>query len=454
MYAKLGKLVLTENLRLLAVDNTKNESLFYVSGSSKFFRDKLYVAKGSLNKRPRLLYRFKANIELFLVSPFGYFIALAPYIGCKKWTIMRSLDFGEWDLVYTLHLEGNTTYDRGWEYAYNEKDKKGMLFINEKNNSFPIPAAYISKGVFYGGKKACTLKHNTLYRKDTPDGILSIVYEFPNQSAKVSIRDNGSKLGFVCKKSHRSSTESEPKTGKAWEEYWEETEPLDEFEAWEEKQIYLSIKDRKRIRHLHNIDKDPFSDLIIIGTGDFDDEPALFFSMDFLSQNPETGLVKLNEIGSGSQKWRTVSVEFTPQYLYWAMDSQYDAQKIFRIKRSELLKHNGTRIDEDKLELVANVPDKSFLASYCYKDGDGYKIIFSSGYEVSKYNVDRCARVFCVQERADGSFSFAEIASFPAKANSFGKLYPIGVDKDGFLYFNTVSLETMPTSQILKVKID
>lgn len=146
-------------------------------------------------------------------------------------------------------------------------------------------------------------------------------------------------------------------------------------------------------------------------------------------------------------------MEFTPNYIYWAMDSQYDVQKIFRLRKTELLQQNNRAVDEDMVELVAVIPDKSFLASYCYRDGDSYRIIFSSGYEVSKYNVDNRARVFCVQEFQDGSFEFAEIASFSAKANSFGKLYPIGADKKGYLYFNAVNLNTMPVSQILKVKV-
>lgn len=452
-YSKISKLVLSENLQLLAIDNAGTDTSFFATGRTKRYKNCLYRIQGGIMRRCKLMYRFESAIQEFLATPFGYFVALAPRESSGLRTVMMSHDLKKWDSVHHFHYPGSYVLYRGWDYCYDEKAEKGFLFINEKNNSFPAPPAIISIGSF--SVAANTTQHivNPLRKNDAGEGLLSKVYEFPAHSAKVAIRYNGSNLAFTCKKSHRSSDDSEPLKGKIWEEYWEETISIGNDMSWEEGQIYLSTLDRKRTRHLHTIHKDPFSDLIIIGTGDFDDESFLFYSTDYLKENKETGLVDLNVIGSGSQKWRTVAVEFTPDYIYWAMDSQYDAQKIFRLRKAELLQQNNRPIDEDAVELVAAIPDKSFLASYCYQDGDSYRVIFSSGYEVSKYNADNRARVFCIQEFQEGSFEFSEIASFPANANSFGKLYPIGVDKKGYLYFNAVNLNTMPVSQILKVRV-
>ena len=452
-YGKISKLVLRENLQLLAIDNTGTESSFFATGRAKRYKNRLYQIQGSIMRRCKLMYRFGSAIQEFLATPFGYFVALAPGEGSDFRTIMMSHDLNEWKLVHRFHYPGNYVLYRGWDYCYDGKKGKGLLLINEKNNSFPAPPAIVSMGSFSVAANTAQRIVNPMREDDVRRGLLSKVYEFPTHSTRVSIRHDGSNLAFACKKSHRSSKNSEPLKGEIWEEYWEETMATGNEKSWEEGQVYLSTFDRKGIRHLHTIHKDPFSDLIIIGTGDLDDESFLFYSTDYLKENKETGLVDLNVIGSGSQKWRTVAVEFTPDYIYWAMDSQYDAQKIFRLRKAELLQQNNRPIDEDAVELVAAIPDKSFLASYCYRDGDSYRIIFSSGYEVSKYNADNRARVFCVQEFQDGSFEFAEIASFSAKANSFGKLYPIGADKKGSLYFNAVNLNTMPVSQILKVKV-
>ena len=452
-YNKISKLVLRENLKLLAIDNTGTDSSFFVTGRSKRYGNCLYRIRGSIMGSCKLIYRFGSAIQEFLVTPFGYFVALAPRKGSDLRTIMMSYDLKKWGLVHHFHDPRGYVLYRGWDYFYDEKEEKGFLAVNEKNNSFPAPPAIISMGSFSVTANTIQLILNPLRESGVREGLLSKVYEFPVHSARVSIRHDGLIHAFTCKKSHRSSSDSKPQKGKIWEEYWEETTATGDEKSWEEDQVYLSILDRKRIRHLHTVHKDPFSDLIIIGTGDFDDESFLFYSTDYLKEDKETGLVRLKVIGSGSQKWRTVAVEFTPDYIYWAMDSQYDVQSIFRLRKTELLQQNNRVIEEDAVELVATIPDKSFLASYCYQDGNSYRIIFSSGYEVSKYNVDNRARVFCVQEFQEGSYKFFEIASFPAKANSFGKLYPIGVDKKGYLYFNTVNLNTMPVSQILKVKV-
>lgn len=72
--------------------------------------------------------------------------------------------------------------------------------------------------------------------------------------------------------------------------------------------------DEKRIKHIHGIYKDKFSDSLWIVTGDFDGEC-------YLIESPDSSFQNLYWYGDGSQKWRPVSLFFTPNKIIWVMDS-------------------------------------------------------------------------------------------------------------------------------------
>jgi len=67
------------------------------------------------------------------------------------------------------------------------------------------------------------------------------------------------------------------------------------------------------IRHIHCVQYDPFSKMIWIGTGDRDKECFIGFSED----EGENWTI----IGSGDQKFRTTSLLFTEDYVYWGTDT-------------------------------------------------------------------------------------------------------------------------------------
>ena len=71
----------------------------------------------------------------------------------------------------------------------------------------------------------------------------------------------------------------------------------------------------KHIKHIHGIFVDKFSDSLWIVTGDYDGECYLIEVLD-------DNLTKLKWYGDGSQKWRPVSLFFTPNEIIWAMDSE------------------------------------------------------------------------------------------------------------------------------------
>lgn len=81
------------------------------------------------------------------------------------------------------------------------------------------------------------------------------------------------------------------------------------------------------VRHIHNVQMDPYSDDIWITTGDADDECWIGRLRDG----------RFEPIGGGSQRWRAVELAFTPNAILWGMDCSYvDQNRIFRLNREAL----------------------------------------------------------------------------------------------------------------------
>ena len=80
------------------------------------------------------------------------------------------------------------------------------------------------------------------------------------------------------------------------------------------------------VRHVHAVQYDPFDKLLWVATGDADMECMIAFSRD--------GGQTFTPIGSGDQVWRAVSLIFTPEYVYWGVDSPSNAGRIMRLRRS------------------------------------------------------------------------------------------------------------------------
>jgi hypothetical protein len=79
------------------------------------------------------------------------------------------------------------------------------------------------------------------------------------------------------------------------------------------------------IRHVHAIQQDPFSNRIWISTGDNDSECMIAIL------DRETG--KMEVVGKGSQKWRTLSFAFRPQTVYWGTDNHLGENQIWCLDR-------------------------------------------------------------------------------------------------------------------------
>jgi hypothetical protein len=90
--------------------------------------------------------------------------------------------------------------------------------------------------------------------------------------------------------------------------------------------VYRSLGDGKNwepiyrfssgeIRHIHSLQFDPYSKSLWITTGDNDHECMIGY---FIKKE---GAVKLYKVGSGSQKWRAVSLLFTKDEVLCGTDS-------------------------------------------------------------------------------------------------------------------------------------
>ena len=80
------------------------------------------------------------------------------------------------------------------------------------------------------------------------------------------------------------------------------------------------------IRHIHSIQKDPFSNRSWICTGDLDEESMIAWSDD--------NFISLNPLGKGGGMWRSCQLVFTPDYIYWGTDTtDNDISGIYRWNR-------------------------------------------------------------------------------------------------------------------------
>ena len=70
----------------------------------------------------------------------------------------------------------------------------------------------------------------------------------------------------------------------------------------------------EKIKHIHGIYADKFSDSLWIVTGDFDGEC-------YVIESNDSSFMNLSWYGDGSQKWRPVSLFFKLHEIIWVMDS-------------------------------------------------------------------------------------------------------------------------------------
>ena len=82
---------------------------------------------------------------------------------------------------------------------------------------------------------------------------------------------------------------------------------------------------RGSIRHIHRIQQDPYSSELWCMTGDLPHECQILKSIDQFNT--------LDLVGGGDESWRSISPLFTERSIFYATDSEFDQNSIYRIDR-------------------------------------------------------------------------------------------------------------------------
>ena len=84
-----------------------------------------------------------------------------------------------------------------------------------------------------------------------------------------------------------------------------------------------------QIRHIHAIQKDPYSDKLWLCTGDIDGQQMIAYS--------ENKFKSIKIIGNGNAKFRACQLVFTKEALFWATDTDIDSiSGLYRLDRNTL----------------------------------------------------------------------------------------------------------------------
>jgi len=101
--------------------------------------------------------------------------------------------------------------------------------------------------------------------------------------------------------------------------------PVNLLKSSDDGYLWRIIRTLNNIRHIHCVQYDLFTKSIWMGTGDWDKESSLSFS----KNKGETWM----EVGSGNQMFRTVSLIFTKDYVYWGSDIPTRQNYLYRYVR-------------------------------------------------------------------------------------------------------------------------
>lgn len=119
------------------------------------------------------------------------------------------------------------------------------------------------------------------------------------------------------------------------------------------------------VRHVHSIQRDPYSGELWVTTGDVGEECSIGRLRDG----------ELDVLGSGGQRWRAVELAFTPSSLLWGMDSVYEDEKyIFQIDRE----HFGRR--EPPVRTLHEVSSSVYYSTTLEVDGEQW-VVFATADE-------------------------------------------------------------------------
>ncbi len=87
-----------------------------------------------------------------------------------------------------------------------------------------------------------------------------------------------------------------------------------------------------QIRHVHAVQKDPYTGRLWVCTGDEDHESMIAYSDDYFKT--------IDTIGHGSQMWRTCQLVFTEEAIYWGTDTgTHEVSGIYKWNKQQATVH-------------------------------------------------------------------------------------------------------------------
>ncbi len=136
------------------------------------------------------------------------------------------------------------------------------------------------------------------------------------------------------------------------------------------------LNEIRNIKHIHGAYKDPYSNSIWVTTGDQDGECFLIEFTDEDFSNPKF-------YGDGSQKWRTVSLMFREDKIFWIMDSPNEVPSLQIFDRNTLQLSQGKSFDAP-VWYTKRLSDNSYLVQTSIEPGSSVK----SKYSKIFYSID------------------------------------------------------------------
>jgi hypothetical protein len=147
---------------------------------------------------------------------------------------------------------------------------------------------------------------------------------------------------------------------------------INNMSSWQEAYEFKA----RHIRHIHAIQKDPYTEKLWVLTGDEDEESMLAWSDDEFKS--------IVQIGHGSQLWRVCQLVFTEKEIYWGTDTYSDHEAgIYRLDKKTA-----------ELEKLKKLNGRIFFAT---KLANG-TIVMSTDREGSEDELDKLTRLFIITE--------------------------------------------------------
>jgi hypothetical protein len=172
-------------------------------------------------------------------------------------------------------------------------------------------------------------------------------------------------------------------------------------------------------RHIHFLVQDPYTDMIFLGMGDSNPQSAIYFSNDH-------GLTFV-KLGGGSQRWRSLSMLFTEDFIFWNMDTD-NAQYIIRLKKSDIIEN----VNEVKISRYPLINSTHWCSETIeLADGTTKMYVMSSNNEGAFYDNNYRNYGIVIENTEPVAYELLAI-----KAKTWGsQWYPIGTDNQNNILF-------------------